>query len=125
MDRPRPWAARSNRIGQAATAILAALDTPHPRLRLALGADADAANAMRAKHDRLRADIERRESVSRGTAFDQRRAADPVDRSRLRTPHRCSIVSVRAGRSGLPQVWGHTDLPAFRPLSSVGRALPW
>jgi hypothetical protein len=52
-------------------AILAALDAPDPPLRLALGADA--VDAIRAKHERLRADLDRWEAVSRNTAFDQQR----------------------------------------------------
>lgn len=53
---------------KAATAILAALDASDPPLRLALGADA--VDAIRAKHERLRADLENWEPTSRGTAFD-------------------------------------------------------
>jgi NAD(P)-dependent dehydrogenase (short-subunit alcohol dehydrogenase family) len=52
---------------KAAAAILAALDAPEPPLRLALGADA--VDAIRAKHKRLRADLDGWEDTSRGTAF--------------------------------------------------------
>jgi hypothetical protein len=51
---------------KAAAAILAALDAPEPPLRLALGADA--VDAIRAKHERLRGDLDGREAVSRDTA---------------------------------------------------------
>jgi NAD(P)-dependent dehydrogenase (short-subunit alcohol dehydrogenase family) len=51
---------------KAAAAILAALDAPEPPLRLALGADA--VDAIRGKHERLRADLEGWEAVSRDTA---------------------------------------------------------
>jgi NAD(P)-dependent dehydrogenase (short-subunit alcohol dehydrogenase family) len=51
---------------KAATAILAALDAPEPPLRLALGADA--VDAIRAKHERLRSDLDTWEAVSRDTA---------------------------------------------------------
>ena len=51
---------------KAATAILAALDAPEPPLRLALGADA--VDAIRAKHERLRHDLDAWEAVSRDTA---------------------------------------------------------
>lgn len=53
---------------KAATAILAALDSPDPPLRLVLGADA--VDAVRAKHERLRADLDEWEALSRDTAFD-------------------------------------------------------
>jgi NAD(P)-dependent dehydrogenase (short-subunit alcohol dehydrogenase family) len=53
---------------KAAAAILAALDAPQPPLRLALGADA--VEAIRAKHERLRADLDGWEATSRGTGFD-------------------------------------------------------
>jgi NAD(P)-dependent dehydrogenase (short-subunit alcohol dehydrogenase family) len=53
---------------KAAKAILAALDASDPPLRLALGADA--VDAIRAKHERLRGDLDEWESVSRDTAFD-------------------------------------------------------
>jgi NAD(P)-dependent dehydrogenase (short-subunit alcohol dehydrogenase family) len=52
---------------RAAAAILAALDADEPPLRLALGDDA--VDAIRAKHEQLRADLEGWEAVSRGTAF--------------------------------------------------------
>jgi NAD(P)-dependent dehydrogenase (short-subunit alcohol dehydrogenase family) len=52
---------------KAAAAILTALDAPEPPLRLVLGADAVA--AIRAKHDRLRAELDGWEELSRGTAF--------------------------------------------------------
>ena len=54
---------------KAATAILAALDSPEPPLRLALGADA--VDAIRAKHARLRADLDGWEAVSSDTAVDE------------------------------------------------------
>jgi hypothetical protein len=54
---------------KAAAAILAALDAPDPPLRLALGADA--VDAIRAKHERLRADLEGWEALSRDTAVDE------------------------------------------------------
>jgi NAD(P)-dependent dehydrogenase (short-subunit alcohol dehydrogenase family) len=54
---------------KAAAAILAALDAPDPPLRLALGADA--VDAIRAKHERLRADLDGWEALSRSTAFDE------------------------------------------------------
>jgi NAD(P)-dependent dehydrogenase (short-subunit alcohol dehydrogenase family) len=54
---------------KAAAAVLAALDAANPPLRLALGADA--VQAIRAKHERLRADLDAWEAVSRGTAFDE------------------------------------------------------
>ena len=53
---------------KAAAAILAALDAPDPPLRLALGADA--VDAIRAKHERLRAELDAWEARSRDTAFD-------------------------------------------------------
>jgi NAD(P)-dependent dehydrogenase (short-subunit alcohol dehydrogenase family) len=53
---------------KAATAIIAALAAPDPPLRLALGADA--VDAIRAKDERLRADLDGWEAVSRATAFD-------------------------------------------------------
>jgi NAD(P)-dependent dehydrogenase (short-subunit alcohol dehydrogenase family) len=52
---------------KAAAAILTALDADDPPLRLALGDDA--VDAIRAKHERLRADLDGWEAVSRGTAF--------------------------------------------------------
>jgi NAD(P)-dependent dehydrogenase (short-subunit alcohol dehydrogenase family) len=72
----RGWLERADgtQIGdprKAVAAILAALDAPDPPLRLALGADA--VDAIRAKHERLRADLDRWEAVSRNTAFDQQR----------------------------------------------------
>jgi NAD(P)-dependent dehydrogenase (short-subunit alcohol dehydrogenase family) len=54
---------------KAAVAILAALDAPRPPLRLALGADA--VDAIRAKHERLRADLDTWEALSRDTAVDE------------------------------------------------------
>jgi NAD(P)-dependent dehydrogenase (short-subunit alcohol dehydrogenase family) len=54
---------------KAAAAILTALDAPDPPLRLALGADA--VEAIRGKHERLRADLEAWEQVSRDTALDE------------------------------------------------------
>jgi NAD(P)-dependent dehydrogenase (short-subunit alcohol dehydrogenase family) len=53
---------------KAATAIIAALAAPDPPLRLALGADA--VDAIRAKHERLRADLDGWEAASRDPAFD-------------------------------------------------------
>jgi NAD(P)-dependent dehydrogenase (short-subunit alcohol dehydrogenase family) len=52
---------------KAAAAILEALDAAQPPLRLALGADA--VDTIRAKHERLRADLDGWEATSRGTAF--------------------------------------------------------
>ncbi|HTE62411.1 MAG TPA: oxidoreductase, partial [Solirubrobacteraceae bacterium] len=52
---------------KAAAAILAALDAPDAPLRLALGDDA--VDAIRAKHERLRADLDAWEHVSRATAL--------------------------------------------------------
>jgi NAD(P)-dependent dehydrogenase (short-subunit alcohol dehydrogenase family) len=56
---------------KAAAAILAALDAPQPPLRLALGADA--VDAIRAKHERLRLDLDSWEAVSRDTAHEDAR----------------------------------------------------
>jgi NAD(P)-dependent dehydrogenase (short-subunit alcohol dehydrogenase family) len=53
---------------KAAAAIIAALDAPEPPRRLALGADA--VDNIRATHERLRADLDGWEAVSRDTAFD-------------------------------------------------------
>lgn len=53
---------------KAAEAILTAVRAEEPPLRLALGADA--VDALRAKHERLRNDLESWEAVSRNTAFD-------------------------------------------------------
>lgn len=53
---------------KAAEAILAAVDSEDPPLRLALGADA--VDNIRAKHERLRADLDAWERVSRATALD-------------------------------------------------------
>jgi NAD(P)-dependent dehydrogenase (short-subunit alcohol dehydrogenase family) len=53
---------------KAAAAIATALDAPDAPLRLALGDDA--VDAIRAKHDRLRADLDAWEHVSRATALD-------------------------------------------------------
>jgi NAD(P)-dependent dehydrogenase (short-subunit alcohol dehydrogenase family) len=52
---------------KAADAILAALDAPQAPLRLALGADA--VDAIRGKHERLRADLDAWEDVSRDTVL--------------------------------------------------------
>ena len=52
---------------KAAAAIVAALDAPDAPLRLALGDDA--VDAIRAKHERLRADLDAWEHVSRATAL--------------------------------------------------------
>jgi NAD(P)-dependent dehydrogenase (short-subunit alcohol dehydrogenase family) len=54
---------------KAAAAILAALDAPDAPLHLALGADA--VDAIRAVHERLRADLAAWEHVSRNTALDE------------------------------------------------------
>jgi NAD(P)-dependent dehydrogenase (short-subunit alcohol dehydrogenase family) len=54
---------------KAAAAIVSALDAPDAPLRLALGDDA--VDAIRAKHDRLRADLDAWEQVSRSTVFDE------------------------------------------------------
>ena len=54
---------------KAAAAIVSTLDAPDAPLRLALGDDA--VDAIRAKHDRLRADLDAWERVSRSTAFDE------------------------------------------------------
>jgi NAD(P)-dependent dehydrogenase (short-subunit alcohol dehydrogenase family) len=53
---------------KAAAAILTALDADQPPFRLALGADA--VDAIRAKHEALRADLDGWEDVARATAFD-------------------------------------------------------
>ncbi|HZQ66205.1 MAG TPA: oxidoreductase [Gaiellaceae bacterium] len=53
---------------KAAAAIVQALDAEAPPLRLALGADA--VDAIRAKHEALRTDLERWAEVARATAFD-------------------------------------------------------
>jgi NAD(P)-dependent dehydrogenase (short-subunit alcohol dehydrogenase family) len=55
---------------KAASAIIEALDANDPPLRLALGADA--VEGIRAKHEALRADLERWEAVARATAFEGR-----------------------------------------------------
>jgi NAD(P)-dependent dehydrogenase (short-subunit alcohol dehydrogenase family) len=52
---------------RAVAAIIAALDDPDAPLRLALGDDA--VDAIRAKHERLRADLDAWEHVSRATAL--------------------------------------------------------
>jgi hypothetical protein len=57
---------------KAAAAILAAPEAPQPPLRLALGADA--VDAIRAKHERLRDDLDSWEAVSRDTAHEDARA---------------------------------------------------
>jgi NAD(P)-dependent dehydrogenase (short-subunit alcohol dehydrogenase family) len=53
---------------RAADAILSVLDEPNAPLRLALGDDA--VDAIRATHERLRADLDAWEQVSRSTALD-------------------------------------------------------
>jgi NAD(P)-dependent dehydrogenase (short-subunit alcohol dehydrogenase family) len=58
---------------KAAAAIVRALDEPDAPLRLALGDDA--VDAIRAKHERLRADLDAWEHVSRAMALDQPAAA--------------------------------------------------
>ena len=52
---------------KAAAAIVSALDAPDAPLRLALGDDA--VDAIRAKHERLRADLDGWEQTSRATAI--------------------------------------------------------
>jgi NAD(P)-dependent dehydrogenase (short-subunit alcohol dehydrogenase family) len=52
---------------RAAAAIVSALDAPDAPLRLALGGDA--VDAIRAKHQRLRADLDAWEHVSRSTSY--------------------------------------------------------
>jgi hypothetical protein len=52
---------------KAAAAVITALDAGEPPLRLALGADA--VDAIRAKHEQLRADLDRWEALSRDTAI--------------------------------------------------------
>jgi NAD(P)-dependent dehydrogenase (short-subunit alcohol dehydrogenase family) len=54
---------------KAADAIVSALDAPDPPLRLALGDDA--VDAIRAKHERLRADLDGWEHVGRAMAMDE------------------------------------------------------
>ncbi len=54
---------------RAAAAIVSALDAPDAPLRLALGDDA--VDAIRAKHERLRADLDGWEHVSRAMAVDE------------------------------------------------------
>jgi NAD(P)-dependent dehydrogenase (short-subunit alcohol dehydrogenase family) len=58
---------------KAAAAIVSALDPPEAPLRLALGDDA--VDAIRAKHERLRADLAGWEHVSRAMALDEVAAA--------------------------------------------------
>jgi NAD(P)-dependent dehydrogenase (short-subunit alcohol dehydrogenase family) len=53
---------------KAAEAILAALDSDEPPLRLALGADA--VEGLRAKHQSLEEELSRWEDLARATAFD-------------------------------------------------------
>jgi NAD(P)-dependent dehydrogenase (short-subunit alcohol dehydrogenase family) len=53
---------------KAAAAIIAALDSEDPPLRLALGSDA--VDGIRSKHERSRSDLDRWEAVARATAFD-------------------------------------------------------
>jgi NAD(P)-dependent dehydrogenase (short-subunit alcohol dehydrogenase family) len=52
---------------KAAEAIIQVLDADDPPLRLALGADA--VDAIRAKHEALRVDLDRWEELARATAF--------------------------------------------------------
>jgi NAD(P)-dependent dehydrogenase (short-subunit alcohol dehydrogenase family) len=52
---------------KAAAAIIEALSTPQPPLRLALGDDA--VDAIRVKHEQLRADLDNWEHLSRSTAL--------------------------------------------------------
>jgi NAD(P)-dependent dehydrogenase (short-subunit alcohol dehydrogenase family) len=54
---------------KAARAILAAMASPSPPLRLALGSDT--VDAFRAHHEALRADLDAWEATSRATAFDK------------------------------------------------------
>jgi NAD(P)-dependent dehydrogenase (short-subunit alcohol dehydrogenase family) len=58
---------------KAAAAILEAIAAPQPPLRLALGDDA--VDAIRAKHEQLRADLDNWEHLSRSTAHTEQRAA--------------------------------------------------
>jgi NAD(P)-dependent dehydrogenase (short-subunit alcohol dehydrogenase family) len=53
---------------KAAAAIVSALDASEPPLRLTLGADA--VEAIRAKHERLRSDLDRWEAAARATAYE-------------------------------------------------------
>lgn len=53
---------------KAARAILTALDSPEPPLRLALGGDA--VDAIAAHHELLRADLRGWEALSRSTDLD-------------------------------------------------------
>ncbi|GIG91797.1 oxidoreductase [Plantactinospora endophytica] len=65
---------------KAARAVLEVLDAPEPPLRLALGHDA--VDSIRAQHDRLRADLDGWEKLSRATDFDRQAPVDgsaPVD----------------------------------------------
>ncbi len=57
---------------KAAAAILEAISAPQPPLRLALGGDA--VDAIRGKHDQLRADLDNWEDVSRSTMLGERAA---------------------------------------------------
>ena len=73
MGQARAWLDQANGTQRgdphkAAKAILTALDASDPPLRLALGADA--VDALRAKHDRLRDDLDQWEAVSRDTELD-------------------------------------------------------
>jgi NAD(P)-dependent dehydrogenase (short-subunit alcohol dehydrogenase family) len=63
---------------KAAAAILAAIDAPDAPLRLALGDDA--VDNIRAKHERLRDDLDRWEAVSHDTAFDEAAATSSAAR---------------------------------------------
>ena len=54
---------------RAAAAIIEVLDADTPPLRLALGADA--VESIRAKHDTLRAELDRWEALARATVFDE------------------------------------------------------
>ncbi len=62
---------------RAAAAIISVLDAPDPPLRLALGDDA--VDAIRAKHQRLRADLDAWEPVSRDTVVAPTATADRPD----------------------------------------------
>jgi NAD(P)-dependent dehydrogenase (short-subunit alcohol dehydrogenase family) len=64
---------------KAAAAIVSVLDARDAPLRLALGDDA--VDAIRAKHERLRADVDAWEHVSRATAIDASGAAPGRGRS--------------------------------------------
>jgi hypothetical protein len=90
---------------KAATAIIAALAAPDPPLRLALGADA--VDAIRAKHERLRADLDGWEAASRDTAFDEQLAKlfRPPQRRRLIL---MAVTSPHCGEQIRRRIHGHS-----------------